>query len=180
MQSFNRDIDDIINSMASIVKKVNEKNVINKKPEYKPDDFISSITLNADNYSIYFKEDKSSNLSKDSYLTLLNLLINTDDKSESIIDRLELCYNIYIFNKLLKNNYKDIHTIIKDFITKNASISQNKILNFYCIKFIEKEDELNKIYSTKKSEDASILSNNIDNINSIDNLENNINILHSL
>ena len=99
LQSFNRDIKDKKNSIVSIIKQINEEN--EKNPEYNQDDYISQITLDFDNYSINFKEDNSSNLSKDCCLTLFNLLINTDKKSEYIIDRLELCYNIYIFNKYI-------------------------------------------------------------------------------
>ncbi len=172
LQSFNRDIKDKKNSIVSIIKQINEEN--EKNPEYNQDDYISQITLDFDNYSINFKEDNSSNLSKDCCLTLFNLLINTDKKSEYIIDRLELCYNIYIFNKILNNKYKEIHPIIKDRVTKNAVISQNKISNFYFIKFIENEEHINKLYFKSKNADDSILSTYNDNINSIQSLENNI------
>ena len=113
-------------------------------------------------------------------LFLFNLLINTDDKYEYIIDKLELCYNIYIFNMILTNKYREIHQMIKDKIAKKADISQNKTRDFYFIKFIENTDDINQIYFPSKYENASILLKYNNKIDSIKYLENNIDIIVNL
>ena len=116
-------------------------------------------------------------LSKDDILFLLNLLINTDNKKENIINQLELCYNILLFNLLIeKKEYDKIKELIyyslniKDF--SNKTISQLFLIKLFDDKDIIKNlyfnlnnrnikefDKYNKEYDSLKS-----LENDIDNI----------------
>jgi len=89
---------------------------------------------------------KEHDLSKDDILFLLDLLINTDNKKENIINQLELCYNILLFNLLIeKKEYDKIKELI--YYTLNINdFSNKKIAFFFLIKLFDDKNIIKNLY----------------------------------
>lgn len=165
-----KDIKDIKTAIEKIMEQINEENKKNNvnEPKLIPDDYLSEITLDENNHTKYFKEI---NLDEESILFLLDLLINTTDKSEQIIDILELSYNIYIFNTITKNEYKGIYKKISDKLIKGADLSLKKFRSFYFIKFFEDKDYIKKIYYPSKLDKAKTVLKYNNELNTNENLK---------
>ena len=168
-----KDIKGIKTAIEKIMEQINEENKKNNvnEPKLIPDDYLSEITLDENNHTKYFKEI---NLDEESILFLLDLLINTTDKSEQIIDILELSYNIYIFNTITKNEYKGIYKKISDKLIKGADLSLKKFRSFYFIKFFEDKDYIKKIYYPSTLDKAKTVLKYNNELNTNENLKKNI------
>ena len=113
-------------------------------------------------------------LSNEDKLFLLNLLINTDKKKENIINKLELCYNILLFNLLIeKNEYDKIKELIYCALNIN-DYSNKEISKFYLIKLFDDKNIIKNLYFNLKNRNTQELDNYNIEYDTFESLENDI------
>ena len=139
IDNIQRDINIITNAVTNRIKELNEK--VNNN-SVKKDKYISEIKLDQDNFSNYFQEIP---LNETSINLLLDLFINTKNKYENLIDTIELCYNILLFNTLITDKYMDILEELKNSVKDDDFTNKNNSY-FYFIKAFNDKNNLYNLY----------------------------------
>ena len=123
----------------------------------------------------YFVENfEELNLDDEKILFLINLFFNTDSKNENLINTLELCYNILIFNLIIeKDKYHKIKYVVNDSI-KNYDFDKIKISDLYLLKVFDDKDEIKNLYFNSNKPDIKELERNNIKVNSVKSLEDNL------